>query len=211
MTDLHPSLASLEDPSQNALFKQGQTKINENWVKQFDDPKVLAFYAYPLLTKWFKARNAPQILLVSPVAMDPQDIFAKKSGAHFTSILSEALDQQTDRFDLIWVMQPEVMELEVTLNRLSPIVCPGGAVILVMPNVYDQLDMLTPLLDRTGYTQPYMVGFHPKGTIAWWPSSHKLTLWLGNVLNEIACFLPFKYETGLRFGQCSMLRVLKQF
>ncbi len=86
----------------------------------------------------------------------------------------------------------------------------GGALILFCNNPKNRWPNLQKQLDeQEDIGQLYPAGFHPQGGSAWWPWEGRL-IWLSKILDVAAALFFGRYETGLRFGRCWIIRGIKR-
>lgn len=184
----------------------------DSWLQQLH-PKTLVFYAYPLLAKWLKTFKYPETLIISQQPTDTR-LWEKRlktrsiTWMNFERVLSFHGENPDRTWPLIlWIdrnIDPEHIE------ALSPLLQKGGALLMVTQNLQPRWDTLQKTLEAQDITQLYPVGFHPQGAVAWWPASAPWLLGPGKLLDVLAAFFPGRYELGLRFGQCWMVRGFKR-
>lgn len=175
--------------------------------------QTLAFYAKPLLGRWLKTFKQPGVLVLSDCQPELAPLGKKLRTAEIQwlpwNTLENPAGSHLEKTDLVIALDPEVETQR--LSQVLALIKPGGALLLVSGNLSRAWQDLQAFLTTQNMADAFPVGFHPRGAVAWWPFvSQGPLLWLGKLVEGIMCFFPGRYELGLRFGQCWMIRALKR-
>lgn len=187
--------------------------IAEDWIKQFR-LKTVVFYAYPLVAKWLKAFKSHNMAIVGgPQEQDDPAWQRQFKSSGITQLTWEDAGQPTkmpdpETVDCLVVFHPRLTP--ETLALLLPLLRKGGALLVITQNLFEQWATWQAFLEEEHIVDPFPVGFHPQGAIAWWPLMSSAWRWPGVVLDAVAPFFPGRYPAALRWGKCWMFRGFKR-